>query len=187
MVLAHGAPGQPIHVGMFFMVRTLAKILRPVREYVSYDMITNGGSTEPSFYGCLRGAWHVRWLSRERTPSCSRFVLLGSPPPLLEIILDNIAAFPMVGGPRKIPSLIKLAVSSFWIGIRLGGVALLASDPDDTGSHSPAACLPRGGCFLCGGTLTCTDTSPTRKHLHNYIFTCLFSSSPTQVSPPCAA
>ena len=35
-----------------------------------------------------------------------------------------------------------------------------ASDPDDAGSHTPAACFYQGGCLLFSGTLTCTDTSP---------------------------
>ena len=36
-----------------------------------------------------------------------------------------------------------------------------ASEPDDADSHTPAACLTNGDCFLSGCSLTCTDTSPT--------------------------
>ena len=66
-------------------------------------------------------------------------------------------------GPRvqRVVTLIKLAASSLRINFRVGGVALHATDPDDTDFHTPTACLTNGGCSLCDGTLTCTDTSPT--------------------------
>ena len=37
---------------------------------------------------------------------------------------------------------------------------LHASDPADADSPTRTACLTNGGCFLCSGTLTCTNTSP---------------------------
>ena len=43
-----------------------------------------------------------------------------------------------------------LAASSLLIHIRGGGVALHASEPDDVASHTPAALLTNGGCFICG-------------------------------------
>ena len=52
-----------------------------------------------------------------------------------------------------------LATSSFRTNIRVRGVALHPSYPDDADSHAPAACLTNGGCFLCGGASNCTNTS----------------------------
>ena len=43
------------------------------------------------------------------------------------------------------------------------GFALQASEPDDADYHTPAARLTNGCCFLCGCTLTCTDTSHPRR------------------------
>ena len=53
--------------------------------------------------------------------------------------------------PGEILYLIMLAAPSFLINIRAGGVAVHESEPD-AASHTPAACLAKGGCFHRGGT-----------------------------------
>ena len=68
--------------------------------------------------------------------------------------------FPLCWRVGRIFDLIMPAASSLLINIRVGGVAFHATEPDDAASHTPAACVTNGGCFLRGGTSDCTDISP---------------------------
>ena len=69
-------------------------------------------------------------------------------------------ALPLAGGASRLLSLTMLAASSFLINIREGGRDFPAFVPD-VASKTPSSRLNKGGCFLCGGTLTVTCASPT--------------------------
>ena len=75
--------------------------------------------------------------------------------------MDSLTSLPLVRGADGTLSLLMLAAPSFRINIRVGGIALHTSNPDDADSRTPAVRLHNGSSFLCGGTLTCTDPSPT--------------------------